>query len=115
MGWRSMNLTVDVYEAEEKTVIKVVGEIDAYTSPKLNESIYPLSNEAGKNLLIDLTDVTYMDSTGLGVLVAAFKNKKATGGSFALTGLSNRLERLFIITGLSEIMEIKSNLKGEAE
>ncbi|MCU9615168.1 STAS domain-containing protein [Caldibacillus lycopersici] len=106
-----MNITVDVNKTDGNTIMKISGEIDAYTAPKLKETINQLTKEDGKNVVIDLTDVIYMDSTGLGVLVAAFKKIKTNGGSFILTGLSNRLQRLFTITGLSEIMDIKGESK----
>lgn len=110
-----MNVSVDVKKCGEQTVIKVAGEIDAYTAPRLKESIYPLSLKEKCNLLVDLTNVTYMDSTGLGVLVGTFKNVKKNEGHFSITGLSERLHRLFSITGLSEIMDINSDKKGVAE
>ncbi|WP_062350877.1 STAS domain-containing protein [Bacillus kwashiorkori] len=110
-----MNITVDVYESGTLTTVMVKGEIDAYTSSQLRDVIFPIINNENINLEIDLADVSYMDSTGLGVFVAAFKKVKANGGTFSLTGLSNRLERLFVITGLSDIMDIKGETKGEAE
>ena len=63
-------------------------------------------------LTIDLTDVEYMDSTGLGVFVGLFKAIRANEGQMVLTGLSERLQRLFDITGLADIMEIISEVEG---
>ena len=56
-----------------------------------------------------------MDSTGLGVFVGLFKTIKANGGQLYLTGLSERLRRLFDITGLGDIMNINSEVKGGVE
>ncbi|HHT6119850.1 TPA: anti sigma b factor antagonist RsbV, partial [Listeria monocytogenes] len=63
-------------------------------------------------LRIDLTEVSYMDSTGLGVFVGAFKSLRQRQRELVLFGLSDRLFRLFEITGLSDIIEIK-NVEGE--
>ena len=52
-------------------------------------------------MIIDLSEVSYMDSTGLGVFVGVFKALRANEGNLILTGMSDRLKRLFDITGLS--------------
>ena len=63
-------------------------------------------------MIIDLSDVNYMDSTGLGVFVGIFKNVRANNGEFKLIGLSSRLIRLFEITGLADIIDINSKIEG---
>lgn len=109
-----MNLTIDIKRNELNVEIKVAGEIDAYTAPELREALFPLAEQDSINMMIDLTEVTYMDSTGLGVIVGVFKMVRAQQGEFEMMGLSNRLERLFDITGLAEIIKINSvGTKGE--
>jgi len=107
-----MNIDIRVNENGDHAEVILGGEIDAYTAPKLKESIFPLSEKKNIQLLVDLSNVTYMDSTGLGIFVGMFKNVRANNGSFELVGLSDRLKRLFEITGLADIMEIKSQAKG---
>jgi len=89
-----MDLTVNITIQEDNSVLGVIsGEIDAYTAPKLRE--------------LDLADVGYMDSTGIGVIVAFYKSVIADGGDLTLIGLSPRLKRLFDITGLSGIIHVE--------
>ncbi|WP_174735202.1 anti-sigma factor antagonist [Mesobacillus harenae] len=107
-----MNIVIDVKETEDFTEIKVVGEIDAYTAPKLRETLFPISEKAGVKMVVNLSEVSYMDSTGLGVFVGVFKNVRAQGGEFKLVGLSERLQRLFEITGLADIIDINSQIEG---
>ena len=107
-----MNISVDVKEADKTVEITVNGEIDAYTAPKLRETLFPLSEENGVQMIVDLTGVSYMDSTGLGVFVGVFKNVRANDGHFKIVGLSERLQRLFEITGLSDIIDISSQIEG---
>ncbi|PLR77289.1 anti-anti sigma factor [Bacillus sp. V3-13] len=107
-----MNLTIDVNEKETVVEVKVSGEIDAYTAPKLREALFPMSEKKGIEMLVDLSEVSYMDSTGLGVFVGAFKNVRSHGGKFQLVGLSERLKRLFEITGLADIIDINSEIEG---
>ncbi|WP_163102429.1 anti-sigma factor antagonist [Peribacillus alkalitolerans] len=108
-----MNITIDVKDVDAKVEVKVKGEIDAYTAPKLRESLFPLSEQEKVKMTVNLSEVTYMDSTGLGVFVGLFKNVRAYNGDFAIEGLSDRLKRLFDITGLGDIINIKSDAEGE--
>lgn len=110
-----MNVHIDYVEKDEWIEVRVVGEIDAYTAPKLRETLFPLSEKDKTNMLINLEDVVYMDSTGLGVFVGVFKKIRSNRGELKIIGLSARLKRLFEITGLADIMEINSKIEGEAE
>ncbi|PLR81104.1 anti-anti sigma factor [Bacillus canaveralius] len=107
-----MNLTIDVNETETLVEVTVSGEIDAYTAPKLREALLPMSEKKGIEMIVDLSEVSYMDSTGLGVFVGAFKNIRSHDGKFQLVGLSERLKRLFDITGLADIIDINSEIEG---
>lgn len=107
-----MNISIDVQEQEQQTTIKLAGEIDAYTAPKLRETAFPYTEKQGADIVIDLSGVSYMDSTGLGVFVGLFKSLNANNGTLKLAGLSDRLKRLFDITGLADIMNINSGSEG---
>lgn len=67
-----MNMSMKEHQIDNKTKISVSGEIDVYSAPELRETLMPKA-EAGEHLEICLKDVTYMDSTGLGVFVGLFK------------------------------------------
>ncbi|PKG23693.1 anti-sigma factor antagonist [Niallia nealsonii] len=107
-----MNIIIDVKEQELNIEVKVCGEIDAYTAPKLKERIYSYSEKQSIKMVVDLSDVNYMDSTGLGVFVGVFKNIRANNGELKLINLSDRLKRLFEITGLADIIDITSKIEG---
>ncbi|CAO0837571.1 Anti-sigma factor antagonist OS=Streptomyces microflavus OX=1919 GN=rsbV_1 PE=3 SV=1 [Streptomyces microflavus] len=55
----------------DRTVVEVGGEIDVYTAPKLREQLVELVNDGSYHLVVDMEGVDFLDSTGLGVLVAA--------------------------------------------
>jgi anti-sigma B factor antagonist len=107
-----MNISIDVKETESMLAVKVSGEIDAYTAPQLREKLFPMSEKEGVKMVVDLSEVNYMDSTGLGVFVGVFKNVRAHNGEFKIVGLSERLQRLFEITGLADIIDINSQIEG---
>jgi len=104
-----MNLKIDKHQSNKEILVIVAGEIDAFTAPKLREELFPLAEEKQQSIIVNLRDVSYLDSTGLGVFVGLFKQLKENGGELRLEDLSDRLKRLFEITGLSNIMNISAN------
>ncbi|ASB90940.1 anti-sigma factor antagonist [Bacillus sonorensis] len=106
-----MNLAVDTKKNDHVIEVNVAGEIDVHSAPALREQLMPLAEE-GRDLRVCLEDVSYMDSTGLGVFVAIYKAVNKTGGSLVLENLSDRLIRLFDITGLKDIIDISGKSEG---
>ncbi|MGG1679213.1 anti-sigma factor antagonist [Neobacillus sp. NRS-1170] len=104
-----MNLVFEKHHSKEKTFVALGGEIDAFTAPKLKEELLPLAGAENQFLIISLKDVSYIDSTGLGVFVGLFKQITKNNGKLKLVELSDRLERLFQITGLDNIIDISTN------
>jgi len=101
-----MNLQVDLVEENSVQRFKIVGEIDAFTAPKLKECLASAENVENMQAELDLSEVGYMDSTGLGIFVGFYKAVKANGGHVKIVGVNTRLKRLFEITGLAEVMDI---------
>ncbi|RAN85964.1 anti-anti sigma factor, partial [Bacillus sp. SRB_28] len=90
-----MNLKIDKHHNNGETFVHVAGEIDVYTAPKLREELLPFVEGKNKALIVSLKDVSYLDSTGLGVFIGLFKQLKKNGGELKLIDLSERLKRLF--------------------
>jgi len=107
-----MNIYIDKHQNDREIVVLVKGEIDAFTAPKLREELLPLAQGKNQLITVNLKDVSYLDSTGLGVFVGLFKQLKNNDGDLRLIELSDRLKRLFEITGLSNIMNICVNSEG---
>lgn len=109
-----MNLEIEIVERENQSIVNLIGEIDIYTAPQLKDKLLPLSEKEEERIIIDLTHVNYMDSTGLGVFISILKSSKEHQSTFKLINLNKRIERLFTITGLHEIIDI-SPLAGGVE
>jgi anti-sigma B factor antagonist len=110
-----MNLVVhEKIESENHIAIMVEGEVDVYTAPQLREKLLPLCH-GGSQITVDLSRVDYIDSTGLGVLIGAYKAQRATGGRLILTGMNSRLMRIFKITGLHEIIDIEDKVQEDGQ
>ncbi len=108
-------MQVDVVKENNIERFKIVGEIDAFTAPKLKEKLNAIEKVEGMQAELDLSEVNYMDSTGLGVFVGFYKIVKANGGHVRITGVNSRLQRLFEITGLNEVMDIVLEESGDED
>jgi len=85
-------------------ILQVTGEVDVYTAPMLREQIRDLAAKGAVHLIADLSQVDFLDSTGLGALVGGLKQLREAGGSLALVISTPRILRIFQITGLTNAL-----------
>lgn len=86
-------------------VVAVNGEVDVYSAPELRDGLTELL-QSGTSVIVDLTDVGFLDSTGLGALVAARSTAAERGASLPLVCTHQRILKLFTITGLDRVFRI---------
>ena len=102
---------------EEKNGIVIVyvreERLDAHNSNDLKEEMQRLFHEGRKNILIDLGDVRFIDSSGLGALVSGFKNAITNQGNLKLSSLQTQVKSMFELTRLHRVFEIFPSV-GEA-
>jgi len=79
-----VDLTLATRDVDGKTIVAVGGEIDVYTAPKLRDKITELVAAGSYDILVDMEEVEFLDSTGLGVLVGGLKKVRAQDGSMSL-------------------------------
>jgi len=102
----SSPLELNTVADQQMGIVVASGEIDLATVPRLREAITAHLAGGLVNLLLDLSAVTFIDSTGLGVLVGAGKKAAGLGGSVQLVCDNARILRLLDITGLSKAMPV---------
>ncbi len=88
------------------SVITLRGDIDAYTAPLLRQRLVDLVDEGEVNLIIDLGQVEYLDSTGVGVIFEGLRRVKTKGGTIDLVAGPGRIRRIFDSLGLSKDVPI---------
>ena len=89
------------------SVIFVLEErLDAHNSDQLKAEMNRLFEEGRKNAIVDLTDVRFIDSSGLGVLVSGYKNASTKQGSLKLSGLQTQVKSMFELTRLHRVFDI---------
>jgi len=101
-----MDLLLDDRIHGDWTVIEVKGELDLATVPALRERIDAVSDGGAARLAVDLTQVTFMDSSSLGLLVAALKHARERGGDLALVGVGGSPARVLSLTGLDQVFRL---------
>ncbi len=90
-------------------VCYVDGEIDINTSPGIKKSFDRLISSKAPRIVINLSNVTYVDSSGLATLVEILKSMRSYGGRLRLTNLSSKVKSLFEITKLEKLFEIMAD------
>jgi anti-sigma B factor antagonist len=95
----------------ERSVVAVSGEIDVASADAMRERLNQLVSAGRTSLVVDLTAVQFMDSTGLGVLVGTLKKVRGAGGSLDLVIDGDRLLRLFRLTSLDQVFTIHATLE----
>jgi anti-sigma B factor antagonist len=92
-------------------VLDVGGEIDVATSPRLHELLTGLIEGGAPLVIVNMTDVSFIDSTGLGALAGAARDARAAGGDIRLVVTSPQIIKLLELTGLDEVFSVASSTK----
>jgi anti-sigma B factor antagonist len=98
-----IRLETNVRDVDGMNVLDVTGEIDVYTAPQFKEAINSVLSGGQKHLIINLTEVTYMDSSGFGALLSATKRLRPVGGTVNLVKCSSSIDRILKITRLNTV------------
>ena len=90
----------------KKITVKVSGRLDTNTAPQLDAELKPILDEADE-LIFDFSELDYISSAGLRVLLSAQKNMNNRKGSMCVTGANEIIKEIFDVTGFSDIMMIE--------
>jgi anti-sigma B factor antagonist len=96
-------------------VVTLGGEVDIYTAPQFKERLLELLDAGVTRLLVDLTDVTFIDSTALGVLIGGVRRVNDAGGDMALVVTSRPVQRVLSITGLDRVFSVHETREAALE
>jgi len=87
-------------------VLPLEGEIDLHVSPRVAASLATMIEQKPARLVVDLARVTYLDSSGLAVLIEGMQNVEGYGGKFFLAGLQENVRPIFEIARLDQVFSI---------
>jgi anti-sigma B factor antagonist len=102
-----VNFDVKTDKVDDDTyVISLTGEVDLYTAPEFKQQLLDVIAQGGKDVVVDFSDTTFIDSTTLGVLVGGVKRLRAEEGRLTLVCSDRNITKIFEITGLDRVFTI---------
>jgi anti-sigma B factor antagonist len=99
-------MDIDVTQSSGVAVVAPRGDLDMATVQDVRRALAGLLDGGQSRLLIDLDGVGYIDSSGIGALIAAMKQARAAGGDVRLCALQDEVRAIFEITRLVQVMSI---------
>ena len=108
-----MNFDVKTDKVDDGTyVISLTGEVDLYTAPEFKQQLLDVIGEGGKDVVVDFSETTFIDSTTLGVLVGGVKRLRPEGGQLSIVCSDRNITKIFEITGLNRVFPIHADRAG---
>ncbi|CQR59667.1 STAS domain-containing protein [Streptomyces leeuwenhoekii] len=88
----------------DRSLVSVSGVLDLHTASRLADILQPLLQGSSHSVLVDLSGVTFLDSTGLTCLIAAYRTGRTTGAGLVLIAPSERVRRMLALTGADQVL-----------
>ena len=109
-------MSFQIDKTDKYTIIKLLAEkLDSNLAPSLKSELVVISTDGVKNIIIDLSDTRYCDSSGLSAILVANRLCKNSQGSFVLTGLQDSVKKLISISQLDTILNITTTVEEAKE
>ena len=106
-----MDLSIETQKVGDAVVLHVAGEVDVFTAPQLREALVGVIEEGSRDVVVDLQGVDFLDSTGLGVLVAGLKRVRQYGGDLSLVCTREHILKILDITGLVKVLKVHDSVE----
>ena len=100
-------MNTNITETEGKYIATLEGEMDTVAAMEVEETLKPLYNSNGKDVVIDCTKLEYIASSGLRILLGILKGAKATGSKVVLRNINDEIKNVFNLTGFINIFEFE--------
>ncbi|WP_036221808.1 STAS domain-containing protein [Mesoaciditoga lauensis] len=102
---------IDIKMINSDVLIMLTGELDAYHSIEFKEKMMEIIKGHGDKILLDMTDLSYIDSAGLGALVSLLKRASENSKELRLFGLRGNVKKIFELTRLNMVFNIFDTLE----
>jgi anti-sigma B factor antagonist len=103
----TMNFDIKTEQlGDDAYVISLAGEVDLYTAPEFKQQLLEVIGQGGKQVVVDFSGTTFIDSTTLGVLVGGVKRLRTNEGQLSLVCSDRNITKIFEITGLDRVFTI---------
>jgi anti-sigma B factor antagonist len=105
-----VDLDVSTRDEGGRVVVAAIGEVDVFTAPALDAELYRLIEDGKSAIVVDLSRVDFLDSTGLSVLVKALKRVREVDGSLDVVVTADRVAKVFRLTGLDALIPLHASV-----
>jgi len=103
---------VEIWQQSGNLLVKLSGELDHHTAEELKEVINrEWEKDLTCNIIFDLENLSFMDSSGVGVIMGRYKQVSKTGGKIALCNLSPHLKKVIELSGLLKLVYLYGNVE----
>lgn len=100
-------MKVDFSNKGTTLIASIVGELDHHTAEYIKQKMdYEIIKSTTKNVIFDFSNVTFMDSSGIGVILGRYKNVVKLNGKAAVASVNSQIKRLFDMSGIQKIMPV---------
>lgn len=103
-------MEIKIETIEDIKIAILIGDVDASTAPSVTEKVLPLA-EPGSKVIVDMTQVPYMSSAGLRMLLGLYRQTQAKKGKLVLVGLSEELQDTMSVTGFLDFFATGETLE----
>lgn len=108
------DIDLEVEKMGNISIIQASGDLDTFTCAKLREAICDLIENGCSRIVINIADVNYIDSSGLGTLVGGLRRVAEKNGGLAIAGANPQVQKVFTITGLCKVFKLFDDNKQAA-
>ncbi len=102
-------MQVELFESNNFTTVYLIGEVDAYSSIKIQNTLWSLLENGKKNIHINCEKLEYISSAGLGALMSFLEEIENSNGLMVFSNLKPKVYNVFQLLGLDQIMKIVDN------
>lgn len=93
-------------------VVSIIGELDHHSAEYIRQKVdSEIVKSANKNIIFDMSRVTFMDSSGIGVILGRFKNVQRLNGKTAIVQVNDQVRRIFDMSGVMKLIPIYDNIE----
>jgi len=100
-----VNFSVKIHQREQVALVEVVGHLTIFEVGALRDAIQSLLKQKRKNILLNLSGLQYLDSSGIGELARIYVSVVKQGGTMKVVGLTAKVEEVLKITHLSQVFQ----------
>ncbi|GAV13817.1 anti-sigma F factor antagonist [Paenibacillus sp. E194] len=95
---------VKTVQQEGQVIVQTCGDLDLAAAKEFRSTMEPIVNDANTELTLDLKELTYIDSTGIGILISILKMRHEQKSAFRIVNVPTHVQKLFDMTGISKFL-----------